>query len=143
MESVYGAFVWLKQLIRPEPYPCPYATALASRYRFAWIPSASPWEWGDGWRRSDRAPVATTIETDGGEVAALIDVTSRPINQVRVVLPRSDEMYRRCAAWLPRLARAFPPGRYFAPAIICIAVMPTGRPISDDSADGGQDWKME
>ncbi len=117
VESAYGAFIWFKELVRPEPYLCPYAQALASQYRFAWIPSAARWEWGDGWRRSERRPSCTTIEMEGAKVAALIDLVSRPINRVRVVLARNDEFYGRCAVWLPRLFGAFKPGRYFALAV--------------------------
>ncbi len=115
VDSVYGAFIWFKNLIRSEPYPCPYTQALASRFRLAWIPSAAPWEASDGWCRGGHAPRETTIEMDGTEVAALIDIVSRPVNRVRVVLPRDDGPYQRYVTWLPRLIDSFAPGRYFAP----------------------------
>jgi hypothetical protein len=115
--SVYGAFVWFKNLIRFEPTPCRYAEALASRFRLAWVPSVAPWEAGDGWRCGGQARLDTTIEVDGADVAALIDIVSCPINRVRVVLPRDDASYRRYSSWLPRLMGAFVPGKYFAPGV--------------------------
>jgi len=62
MESVYGALTWFKQFVRMEPYECPYAARLASRFRFAWVPLCADWEPGDGWRRSgDRTGRAKTL----------------------------------------------------------------------------------
>jgi hypothetical protein len=115
MESVYGAFAWFKQLVRPPPYACPYADPLASRFRLAWVPCVAPWIAGDGWRRS-AAPSAVPmeLESDGAAVAALIDIVSCPVNSVRVVFCRDDDAFQHCAAWLPRLATTFPAGRYFA-----------------------------
>ncbi len=105
MESTYGSWLWLKQLVRPEPFTCPYAMALSSRYRFAWIPSAAQWEPLHGWQRTAEPPESPIeIDTDGAGVAALIDVVSRPINRARVVVPKLDRKYEKYATWLPALA---------------------------------------
>jgi len=114
-ESIYGALLWLKQLIRMPPYVCPYAAPLTSRFRLAWVPCAAPWDGRDGWRRRGIGPaVETDLELEDGTLAALIDVVSRPINRVRAVLPGADEDYARYGYWLPRLADAFPAGHHIA-----------------------------
>lgn len=114
-ESIYGAFVWFKQFVRMAPYLCPYAQPLAFQFRLAWVPCVAPFEPRDGWMRGSRpSTVPTTIEMEGGAVAALIDVVSRPISQPRVVFVKESESFRNCATWLPLLAAAFPPGPYFA-----------------------------
>ena len=118
VESVYGAYLWFKQLVRAEPFACPYAQALASQFRLAWVPCIAPWEARGGWRRRGRQPLARlAIQTEGANLAALIDVVSCPINQARVVLPRQDEVFERYSAWLPRLINIFTPGRYFASTV--------------------------
>lgn len=118
VESVYGSFLWFKQFVRMPPHDCAYATTLASQFRLAWVPCVAPWESSQGWRRSGQeAAHPTVIETEDAELAALIDVVSRPVNKVRVVMSRGGETYRRYAAWLPRLYQAFSPPPYFAPGI--------------------------
>ena len=114
--AVHGAFLWFKQLIRMEPHVCRYADALATKFRLAWVPSAAPWEAPEGWRPTETAPDHDClIETDGGEIVAMIDIVSRPFNRVRVALPGLDEAHAHFAEWLPQLRKAFSPGRYFAP----------------------------
>jgi len=115
LESVYGAYIWFKQLIRMEPYRCPYAQPLASQVRLAWVPSVAPWDSRGGWLRSDRSPTnPMTVEAEGSEIAALIDVVSRPIIHPRVVFPKETRSFRHASTWLPQLAAAFPPGPWFA-----------------------------
>jgi hypothetical protein len=115
VESVYGVLSWFRQLLRPEPNPCPYAHALASRFRLAWVPCVSPWECRDGWRRTDQLPqTPMVVESDGADVAALIDVQSCPAQRVRIVFARADAMFKTVAEWLPRLFAAFSPGGCFA-----------------------------
>jgi len=110
-ESVYAAWAWLKQLVRPEPYRCPYVEPLARRFRIAWEPCAAPWEPRCGWRRTDRpARRAWPRLPEETPLAALIEVVSRPVNRVRVLLPADGEAFERHAAWLPLLAEAFLPG---------------------------------
>ena len=108
LASTYGVWTWLRELVHPEPYPCPYARQLLSRFRLAWEPSAAPWEWRPGWLgsgRSARREGPTLLEN--GQVALLVEVVSRPRNEVRVVLPSLEKKYRRYAEWLPQLAAAF------------------------------------
>ncbi|MFQ5589688.1 MAG: hypothetical protein ACE5HE_00865 [Phycisphaerae bacterium] len=118
LESVYGAWTWFKQLVRPEPFACPYFEQLTSRFRLAWIPLLARWEPARGWRRSGSpavtGPIADLAETD---ITALIDVVARPVNRVRVLFSSRGEDYDRYASWLPRLVETLPPGRYFHPAL--------------------------
>ncbi len=109
VESVYGAWVWFKQLVRMPPHECPYANELASRFRLGWMPHAASWEWGDGFLRT-RKPPARTVELDleSGQIAALIDVESRPRNEARVVVPDFEGDHAGLFRWLPLLWRAFP-----------------------------------
>lgn len=118
VESAYGAFLWFKQLVRREPYICPYAQQLCSQFRLAWLPLASGWESRDGWRRSGRPPArGLSISMEDAEVAAIIDVVSTPSNTVGLVLPSHEGAYRRYIEWLPRLNASFTAGRYFAPSV--------------------------
>ena len=43
--GMYGVWLWLKQLIRPEPYRSRYASALAGRHRVVWYPVVRPDLW--------------------------------------------------------------------------------------------------
>lgn len=118
VESVYGAFVWFKQLVRVGPYHFPYAQQLAGQFRLAWVPLVGPWEARGGWRRSSRpSPDRTGITADCGHIAALIDVVSCLGNEVGVVLPSHEGVYQRYAEWLPRMAAAFAPGGAFLPTV--------------------------
>jgi len=126
VESVYAAQLWLKQLIRTPPHESPYAAALASQFRFAWVPLAAEWDSRDGWARCGRRPAhPMTLELEDSAVAAVIDVVSLPCNRVRVVIPEAGPAYARCVAWLPRLFEAFGPAGYFA------ATVPDGEPFGD------------
>ena len=86
MESIYGVFVWFKQLVRPTPEARQHADALATQFRVAWVPSAAPWEGMPGWQRSGRPGVETMLDMEDGGVAALIDVVSRGVQRVQIVL---------------------------------------------------------
>ena len=112
-DGIYGTMLWLKTLVRPQPYVCPYAQELISRFRLAWIPLCAEWHSGNGWRRPDDAGVLdVTAEIEPHSLAAVIDVTSAPIRRVRVVV--SDEGRRaRYADLLPELFRRFTDGRFF------------------------------
>ena len=115
VESVYGVLSWFRQLLRPGPNDCPYAHALCSRFRLAWVACAAAWESRDGWRRSDKPPqVSMFVEAEDAEVAALIDVQSRPAQRVRVVFARADAFFKNAAERLPRLFAAFSQGGCFA-----------------------------
>jgi hypothetical protein len=117
-ESVYGAWTWFKQLVRPEPYVCPYADAIASAFRFAWVPSVAPWEQRAGLLRTNRKPaIEMLVESRNGDLAAMIDVVSRPHNRVRICFANQSGEFERYAKWLPQLFSAFRPGRYFIPTV--------------------------
>ncbi|MCH7839181.1 MAG: hypothetical protein IID38_02950 [Planctomycetes bacterium] len=117
-EGVYGALIWFKQFIRMPPHTCPYAQALASRFRLAWVPCSAAWDAQDGWARRRRQPTRdVTLEFEDAEVAALIDVVSRPINRARVIVPQESGGYERYLTWLPRLCASFRAGDYFAPTV--------------------------
>ncbi len=114
-ESVCGALLWFKQLLRMTPHACPYADAIAARFRFAWVLCAARWERRDGWRRSGSPPaVPMSLDFDGGELTCVIDVVSVPRNEVRVVMAGPGGIDERLSTWLPTLQTAFPPGRYFS-----------------------------
>lgn len=120
VESVYGALLWLKQLVRMEPHRCPYADALSSAFRIAWIPCVAPWEYRPGWEPSATPPSnPTEIDSEHSQVAAIIDVVSRPVARTRVVTATSTQFYERASTWLPQLTKTFGPGRglTFAPPV--------------------------
>jgi hypothetical protein len=118
VESVYGVFAWFKQFVRPEPHHCPYREQLASQFRLAWAPRMAPWGMRSGWRRNGLPAGKTTAPVPQDvRVALLIDVASSPVSAVRVMVPGRDGAYRKFATWLPQLAAAFGPGRYFTPDV--------------------------
>lgn len=135
VESVYGAMYWFKQLIRMPPYRCPYGDELASKFRLAWIPCPAPWEFRDGWRRSNRRPTSDiAISFEDASIASMIDVVTRPINRVRVVMPGDDKRYHRGQEWLPSLWSTFGPHQYFAFDV------PAGETFDDRTR---YDWRLD
>ena len=119
-ESVYGALAWFKQLVRAIPPFSTYVEALAARYQVAWVPCAGPWEVLEGWHITPGGATADVeIHTRITNIAALIDVVSRPIERARVVFARDGESYKHYSRWLPELTSAFNRGgcvRLTAPA---------------------------
>ncbi len=125
-ESVFGAYLWFKQLIRTPPFECPYAHALAARFRLAWVPCVAEWGAADGWRRSAQTATASMeLELEDAALGAIIDVVSRPVNRVRVVFSHESAAFRHQAAWLPKLMAAFTPGNFF------VWNVADGEPFSD------------
>jgi len=117
-ESIHGAWTWFKQLVRPAPFPCPYAEAIASAFRFAWVPSAAPLEQRAGLLRTNRDPIAElAIDTDDGELAMMIDLVSRSCNRIRVCFAEHSDEFERYATQLPQLFSAFRPGNFFLPTV--------------------------
>lgn len=113
VESVYGALFWFKNLLRMPPHACPYADQLASQFRLAWVPQLARWDTRDGFHRLSREPEqAMSIECDGADIAAMIDIVSCPINRTRVVFPQKTGVYQRYFRWLEHLGDAFGPGEY-------------------------------
>jgi len=127
-DGVYGAMFWLKSLVRPEPFACPFAEELVSRFRFAWVPLLADWHAGQGWRRPREVGTFDhDWDFEPGTLAAVIDLTSTPLNRIRVVVS-DKQARRRYAGALPELARACLDGRYY-----CRSVAP-GRPVGDRAA---------
>lgn len=133
-ESVYSAWPWIKQLLRPPPHPCGYAETLARRFRFAWVPTAAPWHVREGWSarplnaaaasdpaRNGRAArgeaVEMTLDLADAALGALIDVTTTDRSTARVAVPDEAGAHRRILDHLSTLAAlAFPaPVHAFAP----------------------------
>lgn len=111
VDGVYGAWLWFKQLVRMAPHECPYAADLCRRFRFAWLPTVAMWERKLGWRRSAESPLMPLeLELDESRLGAVIDLTSAPVNRVRVVLPPRDALLDHYARWAPMLHAAFPSG---------------------------------
>ncbi|MCH7813840.1 MAG: hypothetical protein IID40_07445 [Planctomycetes bacterium] len=113
LDGVYGTMLWLKGLVRPAPFACPYATALFSRYRLAWLPLGAEWHAGCGWvRPRDTAVFEADAEFEPGSTAAVIDLTSTAQRRVRVAV--SDRAVReRLARHLPGLLEALIYRRFF------------------------------
>jgi hypothetical protein len=133
-DGVYGAMLWLKDLVRPPPYTCPCALELISRFRLAWIPLCAEWHAGRGWRcPTDAAAFEMAVEIEPGSLAAVIDVTSTPSRRVRVVA--SDEaQWARYAELLPKMFRRSANGRFFYRSV------PPGSHIRDRAA---VQWRPE
>jgi len=135
VESVYACWTWFKQLVRPAPHACPYADALASKFRLAWVPIVAEWELREGWRRSGSPPTSPMdLDMDDAGIAALIDVSSHPVNQQRVVFAREGEMCERAGRWLQPLLDAFGPTPDLAYSV------PTGTRFEDRSLRA---WRCE
>ncbi|NOT02500.1 MAG: hypothetical protein HOP29_17985 [Phycisphaerales bacterium] len=113
MSGVYGALFYLKQLVRAEPFENPCAAELIGSFRLAWIPLCAAWQgrWWDERSAGDRVPVEG--EFDHGTIAAVIDVTEHPSNELRVVHARDDRDAVRQMTQLPELARRFGTGSHF------------------------------
>lgn len=133
MESVYGALMWFKQLVRMEPFVCLYAAALCTRFRLAWLPLACGWPTGRGWHLGDNESLrAYELELDNVPVAAVIDVCGRPVQQARVLVQGGDGTAEAVLRWLPRLHERFPAGQVFS------ADVPWGASLADR---GPVDWR--
>lgn len=110
VDSVYAAFVWFKQLVARSANECPYARALATRFRLAWLPFSALWESRDGWSRSSAFTKQTPpldIVTDDAPVEGVVDLVSNFDHRIRVVIPREDGPYAHLVRWIPMLATAF------------------------------------
>ncbi len=113
MTGIYGALWYLKQLVRTDPYGNPYVRNLVDRFRLAWIPLCAPWQPIGSNESFAAASVDAVAEFETGSVAAVIDVTDAPRQQLRVLYHSEDGDYARQASALPALAADFSAGRYF------------------------------
>ncbi len=110
--GLYGCVQYLKNLVRPGPHANPYLARLLQRYRLAWVPLSAPFQ-PSGW---DESLFASAAEVDGAfesdSIAAVIDVTTSPVQQLRIVYARAGAAFDRHAGLLGSLASAFSSGRY-------------------------------
>ncbi len=116
VESVYSAFIWLKQLLGRNPHECPYAQALSASFRFGWLPFSAPWESRDGWARAHtprNVVPSLDIDTEDGLAEALIDLISTSGNQVRVLFPAENRHFASFSRWLPDLISILHVGESF------------------------------
>ncbi|MCP4250420.1 MAG: hypothetical protein GY778_25535 [bacterium] len=113
LDGVYGTMLWLRGLVRPAPFVCPYATALIARYRLAWLPLGAEWHAGRGWSRPrDTTAFEADVDFEPGSTAAVIDVTSTTQRLVRVAVS-DDAVRERMARHLPVLLDALIGQRFF------------------------------
>lgn len=123
--GIYGVLLWLKQLLRPAPYSCPYAKLLDRALRVAWLPLAGRLHTWGGW-----SPNATPrhfpidIEFETGSISAVIDITTAAGQDVRVLTAGASPTARRLRDALPLLANRLLAGRHFYHAV------PRGAPAS-------------
>jgi len=97
-----GAMLWLKQLLRPPPWPAPHLAAWLSEYRFVWtVARAEP------------------SRQDATSAALAIDLSTGPDHVCRVFVPDQPRpYYLRLARHLPLLDRQMRRG---GPTVFCPA----------------------
>ncbi len=123
-DGVYGTLNWIKALLRPVPYACPYAAAFVSRFRLAWQIVCADWPRDVGWLRPEAGP-ARCERLNPDRAAMVIDITNSDTQTLRVAMPEASSLRARAALGLPALWNAAFAGRYFGwfPA--------AGRPLAD------------
>lgn len=136
-EAVFGAMQWCKQLVRMEPHRCPFLQSLARRYQLAWEPLVAGWNrrpgcsGGRAWAADD-APWPESLQDQ--PVAAVVDVVTRPDQQIRVVRASTCKpaFAERLEHWLPSLRTSFgsPP-----------AVAHVGQPEQASTNRSGLAWR--
>jgi len=113
LAGIYGTMYYLKQLVRPEPCPTPYARALLERFRLAWIPLSAAWQ-GRRWSDATAAPcVADGLPHLWEKLAAVIDITSAACRELRVVRQHDGPALAGYADQLATLSERFTAGKYF------------------------------
>ncbi|MBN1513352.1 MAG: hypothetical protein JXB13_15150 [Phycisphaerae bacterium] len=123
-DGVYGVMNWIKALLRPAPYACPYAAALFSRFRLTWQTLCADWPRDVGWLRPEAEP-ATPGRLDPDRIAMVIDITNANTQTLRVAMPGASVLRRRAAIGLPALWNAVFAGRYFG------RLPAAGQPLAD------------
>ncbi len=109
VEGVYGAYHWLKNLVRMPPNDCPYAGPLHSRFDLAWQPSAAAWEARSGWHPSRTDAITEPLPVDPADISLLVDVVSHPAPDLQVLVTGDDSDVAHVERWLPRLWESFGP----------------------------------
>lgn len=132
LESVYGAWLYFKNLVRMRPHECPYARTLLSHYRLAWLPLCAPWEDKLGWRRTGqkrRMPMMPNV--DDGRLSALVDIVACPCADMTIGVQGTSRHADRVARWLPYLQAVFGPGAELMPCRATEAI----------DANAGYEWR--
>ncbi len=123
----YGVMLWLKQLLRLDPYESPYAQDLASTCRITWVPRVSfNDQWG-GWKPIPEEEAFIEAEFEPGTIAACIDITTTDRHGVHVLTKSKDSFHHILASALPQLAEQFICHRHLYRAV------PAGRSLIDRS----------
>ncbi|MFQ5492158.1 MAG: hypothetical protein ACE5GE_15690, partial [Phycisphaerae bacterium] len=126
LDGVYGTMLWLKSLVRPYPYTCPYTLELISRFRLAWLPLCAPYHPDNGWRRhDDTAALEMDMDTDPDTLGAIIDITHTPGPHMRWIVS-DPTLRRRLQAQLPDLVDRMLNKRFFGRGVL--HDRPTGDP---------------
>jgi hypothetical protein len=106
-DGIYAALLWLKRLVRPAPFACPYARYLSRRFRVFWLPLRRPWNEAIGLAPENGAAHDGDTAFDPGTVRAMIDLTVGTEGRPQVTLARAGRLHERCGRALPALAREF------------------------------------
>ena len=109
--GLYGVLLWIRNLLRPVPYPCRYAPALLRARRIVWVPVADPQRWAmPALSPSCQAdPADSELIRRYSPLAAVIDVTATSRHHLGVLIPRQGPRYRKYAMSLRTLARQLAP----------------------------------
>lgn len=111
-DCVYGALLWIKQLLRPMPFACPYAEDLITSLPIVWVPLCATWR---GWNLDlTHAPLTGEPITDPGvtPVAVVIDVATCPRREVRIIGSADSASFKRIRQWMPSLGGSLVGNRY-------------------------------
>lgn len=112
--GIYGTMLWLKQMLRPDPFVSPYAHTLDREFRIGWMPLAAPLHAWGGWQPEE--PVARfplEFDFEPGSIAAAIDITTAPQHRVRVVAGSQSRFAATLRDALPTLAAQLIGDRHF------------------------------
>ncbi|MCK4660691.1 MAG: hypothetical protein KAV82_14310 [Phycisphaerae bacterium] len=113
-DGIYGTFLWLKRLVRPAPFVCPYTHELMGRFRVFWLPLHRNWNGAIGLTACTGPPRREYADFQPGKTRVVIDITAAVDHRLRVVFARQSPLFERCARALPVLAGAMAPCRFLA-----------------------------
>jgi len=111
-DCIYGTQLWIKQLVRPTPFACPYAEDLITAMPIVWMPLCATWR---GWNLDlTKATLTGEPSMDPGvtPVAAVIDIVTSPRQEVRIVGSTDSPLFKRIRNWMPSLGGSLMGNRY-------------------------------